>query len=411
MIKKLLWIAAAILAVSLAVYAQSFSSGSTGSDGALSLTTPGTVVFDPAALSINPAGDNVFNFTTITIGAGVTVQMKNVPLRGKSVIWLATGAVDIQGTIALSGDPGYVANTGTEINRINAQPGPGGYAGGTGGDPFNGPANGTGPGAGTASGGNNTGGGASHLVGSYNRLGYGNTVLLPLRGGSGGAGGQGNGGYGGGGGAGGGAIRIVSSVSINIGGSILCKGGNGGSGGTEGSPGYFGGNGSGGAIQLMAPNITGAGTLNTAAGATTSVSSPAIIAASVGRIRLDAFTQGFAGTSVPAFTVGLPYNVPLPTNPPTIRVVSIAGIPVPTNPTGTFTVPDVVMNQPGPVTVSIQASNVPLGTTATLYIYSLSDPDISVSSTALSGTLALSTATASLTFYPGYARGFVRATW
>src|SRR5690349_3158008 len=47
------------------VRGQTFSSGSTGADGPLSYTTPGTYIFDPKALNIDPEGDNVFNFTTI----------------------------------------------------------------------------------------------------------------------------------------------------------------------------------------------------------------------------------------------------------------------------------------------------------------------------------------------------------
>src|SRR5712692_2344983 len=78
-------------------HSQTFNSGSTGADGALNLTTPGTVVFDPAALNIDTSGDNVFNFTTINIGPGVTVQLLNGQLRGKSVVWLASGAVTIAG--------------------------------------------------------------------------------------------------------------------------------------------------------------------------------------------------------------------------------------------------------------------------------------------------------------------------
>src|SRR5262245_12168615 len=83
--------------------AQVLNSGSNGSDGALNLTTPGTIVFDPAKFNppLDPDGDNVFHFTTITIGKDVTVKLKNVPLRGRAVIWLASGSVKIDGTIDL----------------------------------------------------------------------------------------------------------------------------------------------------------------------------------------------------------------------------------------------------------------------------------------------------------------------
>src|SRR6266436_2434132 len=109
---------------------QNFNSLSTGADGPLDYTTPGTVIFDPAALNLNPAGDNVFNFTTINIGPGVTVKLMNGPLRDKPVVWLASGGVTIAGTIDLSGQPGSVINDPVRGNRRPADPGPGGYPGG-----------------------------------------------------------------------------------------------------------------------------------------------------------------------------------------------------------------------------------------------------------------------------------------
>src|SRR5262245_46728624 len=77
-----------------------FNSGSNGSDGALNLTTPGTIIFDPKSFTppLNPAGDNVFNFTTINIGPGVTVKLSSKVFSGP-VYWLAQGAVTINGTI------------------------------------------------------------------------------------------------------------------------------------------------------------------------------------------------------------------------------------------------------------------------------------------------------------------------
>src|SRR2546427_5363408 len=88
-------------------YSQSFSSGSNGSDGALNLTTPGTVIFDPKSFNppLNPAGDNVFNFTTINIGPGVTVKLASKVLTGP-VYFLAQGNVTLNGTIDLSGETG-----------------------------------------------------------------------------------------------------------------------------------------------------------------------------------------------------------------------------------------------------------------------------------------------------------------
>src|SRR5258708_38441975 len=70
---------------------QVFSSGSNGSDGALNLTTPGTIVFDPRSFNpaLDPDGDNVYPFTTINIAAGVTVKLSATYLNGPG-FWLAS---------------------------------------------------------------------------------------------------------------------------------------------------------------------------------------------------------------------------------------------------------------------------------------------------------------------------------
>src|SRR2546422_300190 len=130
------------------VRGQTFSSGSTGVDGALTLTTPGTVIFDPGALGIDVDGDNVFNFTTITIGPEVIVELRNNLLRGRSVVWLATGAVDISGIIRLNGQDGHPASSVPGAQRYASEPGPGGYSGGMGGLRDTDPQPGNGPGGG-----------------------------------------------------------------------------------------------------------------------------------------------------------------------------------------------------------------------------------------------------------------------
>jgi hypothetical protein len=230
---------------------QTFNSGSNGSDGALNLTTPGTIIFDPKTFNppLNPAGDNIYNFTTINIAAGVTVKLSSKVLSGP-VYWLAQGAVTIDGTIDLNGEDG-TQNTKLASTRIPAAGGAGGYSGGIGGSLIPGeppPQPGNGPGGGLAptSTGNNAKGGNGTYTGSQ--------FLIPLIGGSGGAGGSWvpGGGFGGGGSGGGGAILIASSASIRFGGAILANGG---------TPGAFnsgvdGGTGSGGAIRLVAPLIS-----------------------------------------------------------------------------------------------------------------------------------------------------------
>jgi hypothetical protein len=112
------------------------SSGSTGKDGALSFPNahPGdTIMFDPASYNppLDPAGDGVFNFTTVNIPTGVTVKLSGQILHGP-VYWRATGDVDIEGTLDLSGGVGAPETNLTAL-RTPAIPGAGGYAGGVGG--------------------------------------------------------------------------------------------------------------------------------------------------------------------------------------------------------------------------------------------------------------------------------------
>src|SRR5215831_4544171 len=105
-----------------------FSSGSTGADGALdfSTATPGSVVvFDPSKFTSAPhiTGQNIFNFTTITIPAQVTVVLSGQNLSGP-VFWLAQGDVRINGTLTLNGQNGATRTVDTAL-RIPALAGPG----------------------------------------------------------------------------------------------------------------------------------------------------------------------------------------------------------------------------------------------------------------------------------------------
>ncbi len=401
-----------ILLFSLTAQAQTFNSGSTGVDGALNIAGSGVVVFDPVALGIDTDGDNIYNFTTITIPAGVTLKIQEKNLRKKgSLVWLASGAVQINGTIDVSGGDGHPAGNLTLTNQAFSDPGPGGYSGGLGGTQTSPPTPGSGPGGGQS--GLVVGGpgcdGAHAVDFVFCAQAYGNRALIPLRGGSGGGGAIGGPavGAGSGGGAGGGAIRIASSSSISIAGAILANGGN---GGTPNPSGYRGGGGSGGAIHLIAPAISGAGLLSVAGGAGGN---------SFGRLRLEAFTQAFTGTYAPtpgqffAPQFGTPYALPVTAVAPSgnVRITSVAGVAVPATPTASLTNPDVTINQSGSVTVAIEASNITLGTVVTLNVISESSPFQSVASTPLAGTLALSTATATITFPPGFSKGWIVAKW
>ncbi len=396
--------AAALLAAGGApLAAQLFDSGSTGADGALVLTTPGTVVFDPASFSppLDPDGDNVYHFTSITIGAGVTVRLLGPQLNMGSVYWLATGPVQIDGVLDLNGGNGHIGSI-LAADRQPSVPGPGGYPGGVGGTPSAGQQGGSGPGGGGTCG---HGGGAGHsgpgCGGCGQGLAYGNPFLVPLLGGSGGAGGSSDGRFGSGGGAGGGAILIASSTSIAVNGSLTANGGNALSPLNAG----WGGGGSGGAIHLLAPTLAGSGAVRADGGLS------AINCGAAGRIRFEAFQHLLSGTVSPGPVRATPFTRSLTAAIPRLRVLSVAGAPVPPNPDGSFTVPDVTINQGAAVPVEIEARNVPPGTVVQLFLYSETGSDQTVNSGPLSGTLELSTATASVVFPPGFTRGFVRARW
>ena len=84
----------------------------------------------------------------------------------------------------------------------------------------------------------------------------------------------------------------------------------------------------------------------------------------------------------------------------------------PPSPTGSFTVPDVLLNSSSPLTVNIQASNIPLGTVPTISFSTENFPDQTITASAgLAGTLASSTTTATVTLNLGYSIGYVSATW
>ena len=401
---------------------QTFNSGSTGSDGALNYTTPGTYYFNPKTFSppLDPAGDNIFNFTTINITAGVTVKLSSAYLNGP-VYWLAQGAVTIDGVLDLSGANGLDLSNNASL-RVPAAGGPGGYSGGVGGNnsitppprPGNGPGGGT-----TWTGGAFVQGGSGTFTGS--------PYLVPLIGGSGGGGGAvylgelgGPPSFGGGGGGGGGAILIASSVSIEYSGLINANGGTGGSNLGRGSGCSYGcgGGGSPGAIRLVAPTISQKRSTTAVPGAC-GTGSPTTIGTLAGNYRIEAFTfTPDSGLSVCANTLtSNPLNITAPSTPPSsLKVVSLVTssgtIPINANP---FSFPDAVINTSSPITVNVQAQYIPLGTIPNIIVFSEAFSDHSDQSVAcsagLQGTLAQSTCSASITFPVGGSRGFVKATW
>jgi hypothetical protein len=368
-----------------------FSSGSTGSDGALSYTTPGTYLFNPEALGLDPVGDNIFNFTTINIAAGVTLQLTADLVRNKSVIFLASGNVTIAGALNLNGANG-AADSATDpgAGRYPAMPGPGGFPGGVGAYLSSPATNGGGWGGGATT--SSTGGG-----GVYN---YFTEQLVPLIGGTGGAGGQiANGSVGGNGGAGGGAIRIVSSTSISVSGDINAAGG----AATCGLGGYCGGRGSGGAIHLIAPTVTVSGALYASVNDCSNCD--------LGVIKVSGTTVSVTTYQGNLYTGPL-YNPPLPIGASEVEVVSVNGIPAPANVVAGIQSPDFTVSTTSAVSINIAAQYVPVGTVVKLYVTSEQGNDQVISCAALAGTLASSTATcAGATFPQGVSIAYIRAVW
>lgn len=118
---RTIWALAMLLGTILvgqpAVWAQAFSSGSTGALGALNATTNQTITL--------PA-DGILNYTTITVAAGVTVQFTANTLN-TPVTMLATGDVTINGTIALNGQAGAGGSSTGAAVLAGGNGGPGGY--------------------------------------------------------------------------------------------------------------------------------------------------------------------------------------------------------------------------------------------------------------------------------------------
>jgi hypothetical protein len=406
---------------------QTFSSGSTGADGPLNITAQGVTNFDPR--TVNPTlhadGNLIYNFTTINIAAGSTLRLSGNLITGP-IFFLASGAVQIAGTIDLSGENGLdtlsIANL---ASRVPAAPGTGGFAGGVGGicapgslGCSNNIAN-----VPTAQPGNGPAGGA--VAGPNDQFGFpgnfsGTQFLIPLIGGSGGGGHNSNNlnTIFCGGGAGGGAILIASSISITMtGNSAPTITANGGRGGCPANPFAGGGAGSGGAIRLMAPIIT-----HNLGGSFSNFNPRLLVAGGVGgvgsqvggqgRVRLEAFQINGSGsadaTPASALSTSLPISVPLPAASSIINVTSIAGIPINANP---FIFPDVSITTNAPVPVVIQARSVPLGAALKLFIYSETGPDQVIDVPALQGTLQQSTSTVNIAFPQGGSRGYVKATW
>jgi hypothetical protein len=416
---------ALLIAALPAPSALAFDSGSTGADG----------IFDPPVtteVTLPPSG--IFNYSSVNIRSGVTVTFKrnatNTP-----VVWLVSGNVTINtgGQIVVSGGTAKDSGAGGDgvlgDDGIPGKGGPGGYDGGTGGQPG---ANTTAAGQGPRRGGNGLGpgggqggdarngdffplGGNGGSFGSVGSAGggmpsptvtYGSTVLLPLIGGSGGGGGAGGTSLrGSGGGGGGGAILIAATGTINVAGSIFANGGNSGAAAGPGG-GNPGGGGSGGAIRLVASTVSGNGTIQATGGAGgAATSTPQATnggAGGNGRIRIEADTLTRTAGTNPGLPAGSITPGPVfVAGAPTLRIASVAGVASPAAPTGTA---DILLpaSTTNPVTVAFEATGVPVGNTVVLTVKPQNGtPPPQATSAALVGSTTLATASVSVTLPTG----------
>ena len=356
--KSLIFLAICFFATSSVLKAQTFSSGSSGADGALDLSS--------ADREIQLPDSGILNFTTINVPSDRILRFKR-NLRNTPVIILAQGNVNIAGRIDVSAD----RNT----------PGPGGFPGGA--ANLNGGAGPNLPGFGPGAGPQTDGNPAGKWIGPLS--------LVPIVGGSGGRGGSqctfvGQSPYGGGGG---GALVIASSQTITITNSGIIRA-NGS--GVECPFGGAGG-GAGGAIRLVANAIN-------AAGAFEAVGSGAFnFQGFNGVVRLEApvATMNFSGNSTPA--AGLFQINPLIVSSavPSLTITSIGGFPVPSFSGSRFDTYDMLLpNQlTDPISVVVNATNIPVGTQVNVGFVNGSLNATSTPAT-LAGTLQFSTGTATI---------------
>jgi len=402
--------------------AQAFDSGSTGADGVLNPAVSTEIVLPPSG---------ILNYSSINIPAGVTVTFKKNVLN-TPVQLLVGGDATVAGTINVTGrDAAYTGTSGDGNQADDGLPGlggPGGFDGGRGGKDdaqrradivAGGGGLGPGGGLGGTTRGNGCyggvfyhsvgrGGGYATRGGTYQGIGsncpegdealvakkYGGPALIPMIGGSGGGGGVGGATFpGSGGGGGGGAILIAASGTITVAGLVDATGGEGGDiAGTN--AGGRGSGGSGGAIKLMATAIKGSGALYANGGCAIANGARrgyyecqlTYYGGSVGRIRLEADSITFNGTSGPTYTTGTPSAIAT-SGIPSIRIASVAGSNVPATPTGNadVTLPATITN---PVTVNFATANVPTGNTIKLRVVPAYGDAVEVLSPAITGTAA-----------------------
>ena len=170
--------------------------------------------------------------------------------------------------------------------------------------------------------------------------------------------------------------------------------------------------GSGGSIRLVSPTVGGGGSLLAGAGENPQFPGECGGSGGVGRIRVEALeVSGFGATVGDTRIVTLSPTTPLIPDPfPQLRVVRVAGMDVPASPSGSFSTVDVTFDSQAEVTIEIEASNIPEGTTVELTIWNETEGTQTLTSTPLAAGDPL-TATATATIPSGFSRIFSNATW
>lgn len=390
------------------------NSGSDGHDGALNPTS--NLVIDMAD---HP--DGVYQYTSVNIPSGVTVSF--IPNAANTpVVWLVQDSCTISGIVDVSGQaPGRL---------LGGLGGPGGYRGGSG--PLTGGVSVLDPGAGLGPGGGAVTAGHPEWIGgnaSFGTLGlnngpnsvgrqhpsgdmYGNPGLLPLVGGSGGSGGT----DGlqsvirrSGGGGGGGAILIASSSTITLTGSIRSNGGSPSPCQADPTP-SGGGAGSGGAVRLVATTLSGSGSVEAQGGAARWfwAGSCYSTAAGNGRIRLEASSNSFNGSTTGGLSIGFPTIILLPANAPRLFIKNVGGVPVDSG-ANSANPPDVIVpgQQTNPISIVVNCQNIPLNSDIIVEVRPLSGAIVTATGQNATGTMASSTATISMNLPSG--EGYISA--
>lgn len=426
---------------------QTFTSGSTGADGAFAPPAPPSGQSVEVVLPLPASG--IFNFTTVTIPAGVKVTfVRNA--RNTPVVILATGDVRIEGSISVAGQPVPASQNGSYIyNTTNygSLGGPGGFSGGNGapavyaiddrscdlsqliampgggpgggggapiGPPINGVRKGGGGGGGGFAGAGLPGQTANQTVGGSAGERYGSPTLIPLIGGSGGGGSAaicGTGasdprGAGSGGSGGGGAILIASSTRIILNGPdnadqpvVDARGGD-----VHTIFVNQGGAGAGGAVRLIANEISGQGWISARGGKMATLSNFAAGGnGGDGLIRFETTRLTFSGRTVPQSSYALPGS-PDVASQPSIAILAVGGSPIPSTPFGSFqNSPDAILSgtQSIQTTISLSTTKVPVGTRIRLIIQASDGTSAAVLSEPVTGSLQTGSATATVTLPTG----------